>query len=686
MPEINRPGIGKPLTGSRLSTSQPVGGAVAIGQIEQQVGSAQAKTAEQFFQVANKSFKESLYNNAISQATEEMNQAYQDRLSKPVDDDGNPTYQHLPQDIDEIGKNIRESISSKIIDSDASAKFNQDFKRFVSNKHNQSLGEARRQHLSYSRASLSQGVRSIQNQALGDDTVNIPGYLAKASDMIDTAVQGGVISPVQADQLKESTRSNVMVTSYSNLINNDLATALDLLGHPAEELGLSNEEHNRLNTVAAAAVRDKERQIKREEKELAYKTKEQQNLNAGNLELDIIDGIAGEKEVEEAAALGSISKKNRISLLKKIKTSNNSVNNKAKINLEINKAIESDGPLRGFTSRQITDNFNAEVLAASPADDQGNPQPLSLTKQANLAAKRSVPVKGYVGALEHGLTSEDPNQNADALQAVLYLKDNNPESLQGMDKESRGIAAAASILVRNTSTSLKDAMIRAQKLVVGQTDPVKQERARSYSRVKEFRPQNIQDTVLSMLDVDELGFDDEVLLAEGSLETFNIIYKEGFIATGTVDGAKSYAQDEIRPFYGNSHINGTTGKWFGDTVEFMYLPPEKVYKGVPADVLKRNFQKEAATMIPEGIDVEDVRVASDAITRKDPNNPTYRMYYVDSVGNEVNLPNRWFFSAEAVNKETLEGLQPGLDEASSRFKERQRNPDPLADSLNLEGK
>lgn len=710
MPEISRPKVQTAVQSSRLSTSQPVGGAIAVGQAQQNLGNLQASMANEFFQAAQKSFKESIYNDAISESTQKMNRAYEERLSQRTDKDGNPTYMSLGNDIEAIAKQIQEDQRNRIIDPDAAKKFDADFTRYKNSKVNQSFAAARQQHIDYSRASLGNSLQTIQEEAAKGGIPNINDAIHQANTAIANAAQGGVLSQQEAEQQMDVVTANIRVGAYSRFIDTNPMEGLAELQKSSEELGISENEHRKLTKYAKAAVRDQQVAAQRIQREQEKAIREQQALVTGEMELGIIKDTIGEREIEEQEDLGNITPSQRIKLLKQLERRRQSKEKEAIVGGQIDDVLEAGTSLHDFSSKQVKEHYLARVKAASPTDEStGESKPISMGEKAKIAAEYTRPISSFQNELEFNLKHGDPEAALDALSATSFVEKKQSVALERMDPKSRAIAGMAISIIENTDTDANRAIEIARQSVLDKDDTILKERSANFSSIKEFQRKNMKETVKELFDLDStFGFGGKEL-APGTAERMRDMLRQAYLQTGDSKAAMRTVKQQVQNTYGVSEFNEKKGI-FDDTEIFMFMPPEKAFPGVPVEELKADLSQSLEDWLntvnpeqdPQGLTQADlttmnailtedsVRIQSDELTRANPNQISYSLYTVNEFGQEIPLidqngqPLRWspdykglankkiqagVESARMKRQEAIDEAQRVIQDASSSFRQ-----------------
>lgn len=646
MARITRPGQpSSGVTGSRLGTSTSITGASGIASTESQVGKAIQASATAYFNDANKAYQDSVYSNALSEATVAFNDMYQKRIDQREGKDGLPTFKSLPEDIGKIGTAIRTQVSMRIPDLQARRKFDSDFQKFATSKQVLALGEARKQSAQYAQVSLTKSTEALVQQAAEDSPANINGYLGRINDMVNNSLAEGVITPAQAESIKDTSRANVRMRSYSQMIDQNPAAAREELDKPLAELGLKADERDRLVRHAEAGMRDLQRQQESQQRELEKSLKEQQQLTKSEIELGILEGTAGEKHIEEALTTGKISPQQRLDLLKQIARTVNKNQKKDTDFVAVNAAVESGAPLISFTPKQVDNYYKDRVRAATPQNGQ-----LSLPQRAALASD----IKTNVTSLDKELTQEARfgTNSAEALAAYEYLSNLNPSAIQGLNVKDNSVLSLASTLSEG-GMEPRQAMEMARE-VVSNPNP---------DNVKEFRKLDIDYRELAQEALDN----DPVFTSGPDLTTdtrrdIEAVYRSHYVLTGDKKAAEKAVEKHVRSVYQVSELGGN---------KIMRDAPEKVYAGLyTAEELAQDFQSTLQEALP-GRDVADFYVGNPVYKSNTPSYPV--LFEANGLEQQLfinGIPQ--FYRPETVERAKLKAIT-NEQERQRRFAEAEQN-------------
>lgn len=666
MVQITRPNVGQQPLRQRGIGPAPIQGQVAEAQAEQNFGKSVASVSQQYLAGAVKSIQDSAYNKAITDAQRQFARESSVRMQQQTDENGNPTFGTLVNDVGSIGDNIKQNIAANLTDPEVAARFNNDFTKVISNKQIMAFDTARNQHVSFARATISDTIQSTTQTALEDSPELSLQYVNQISEVIAQGVQGGVLSPEEAQRLERSSTENLRLGVLSRQISGNASQMLGFLeGKEPSELGVSEKGKTALMRQAEAGVRDEKRAMDAQVKEQEKQFKESQNLNSGELELGLIKGTVGESEIEAAFAGDQISAEHRIKLLKQAARLEEKAITKRQKQIDIEDSIKNGSALFGMTSGEVNDHFISKV------DSLSQEGPITLQQKANIVKDYSVPVNSFAKELGNAITAGSLETAGETIAAFDFLTSERSLTLSKLSAEEKSIVARASEISLNTDVGDREALRRAREEIMNRTPEQVTELNKEFDAIAEFNPENIQDTIKEMFDIDAFTFIVDIPFTESELNrdvvpAMRNLYRNAYAMTGSVDAAIKRVRAETAALFGNSEV--------GRDEVFMLLPPEQVYKGVPAETLKKDLQQQLkdfrVSEVVEGVPVErtginallpdfladvtvepeDIFLESDTITRDNVQNPSWGLYFIREDGQKVYLqdpstgePVRWSF-------------------------------------------
>ncbi len=407
----------------------------AIGQIEtRQAAGLQADAArevsalsQRFFDEAKAATDTARYSSAINEAVVQLSKAKQERYNRQVDDDGNPTFSTLADDMQAIGARISEDITRNIKSPEVIQKFNQSFGGLMSNAQIEALSEARRQQDSYVRSQVNQSFQTLGDMAATGSPMDATAGVGEYSRQLHTLVQNGAITFEDATANLQKFVSNVSELRMSRMISSAPEIALAALAPDANPLALqeegimlTEEQRQKYSHQAQLAVNNKIRMQQATEaarldsiKDL-YKETNQLIERGGSPDPNVIqimkNASAGtafsasvedlQDKAEKVSIFNSLSAVDREAVLNKMKSSGQLDDNFAMFN-RINDNLKQ-AQSKDLFSFAISQNI---IPQPAPIDMNGDlAQQLAMRRQAISL------VKGHYGQDTTGVTNEEANQ------------------------------------------------------------------------------------------------------------------------------------------------------------------------------------------------------------------------------------------------------------------------------------
>lgn len=637
MPKIVSPNLNPVQLTGRLSGNVPQGdlalGSALInsGQQVQETGFSKIQQELQVLKQAgdeatriNQSVQLANYSNKFNQAKLQFAKRIDERMSQQFDEDGNPTFDSLTDDIGRIGKDVSQELLGTIQDPDLRAKFSMNFDNAIVNKQINSLSSVRQQKQSYVRDSMSKGVNSLIEQAGADNPSNTKFYIDQIDGLTREAELSGALTPQSAEDLRRTSRNQIVDRQYTNLMSSEPELALETLNSRSpEELGVSDRVRSGLIKKAEAAVQSLEDQRIIQEEQDAYMAKEQTNITASQLQLGLEDGSTDLKDIEDALQNNLISDKQYTSLQKKASKSTSRKINQSKTAREISQTLASGGPAVNFTSSQVGKHYQQRT---SLLEQQG--QPLNLRQKAALAAPYQVQVKPLQNEIEFSLLRDDAPNVGDTLAAVNFLTEEAPAAVEKMNKDALAVSALANNYLEHTTLSPEDALNRARSQLTELDTEKGQQNKKDFKKISAFQD-GINETIKDMTG----GWFGKNVDEEAQL-SLKALYEDAYIRTGDVDASIKLVKAQTGNLFGESTFNEEKGI-INDRETLMFLPPERMFPGVPEDVLKQNFTNSVQPILQENINIEDVKIQSDNLSRLDGQPISYGLYTRNEFGEKV---------------------------------------------------
>lgn len=196
-----------------------------------------------------------VYANQINEATIQYQNLFQQRINETVDQDGNPTYGTLQNDVAQIGLDVLNERLSGIDSPEVRARFQQNFSSYTGNQQIGSISIARNQQQAFISESITNSVSELGTQAGGSNEQNRVFFERQVNQILNEGVASGSLTPVQRGQIQEDFRREVSIATLRNAINEDPVIALDMIkNNSAEDLKLTELERLSMQREAQVAA------------------------------------------------------------------------------------------------------------------------------------------------------------------------------------------------------------------------------------------------------------------------------------------------------------------------------------------------------------------------------------------------------------------------------------------------
>lgn len=667
MPKIFRPATESKISGSAGKQLNPGSATAAnlIGRTTASAGSLIQSLGQEFFDAAHASFQNAEYAKSLAAGTEQLNKFYNDRLRQPFDENGNPTYGTLVGEVNQAGASIKDNILRGIFDPETKQRFEIEFGRFLGNKAIVAQGEARRQHIDFSVASMEDSVTKLSEQAYSDDLANMNHYAERIDEIIQDSMRSGVISAQRGMKLRDDTLQNLAVAKATRIIDQNPMQALEYIERDHEETGLNFKNKFELKRQAEAAVNRIEAEQRKAQAEFERIQKQNMTLNSTELSLGILQGTINEANVEEALARGQISPTQRANLLKQVIRRDQKEASKSAKFEAVTQSLLDGVPAFNVSPKTISDHYKETINSLKSKDQFGQDMTIDIRKKAGIASRYKNPVKPIQKELEYNLMHGKGDDAAQAALAYEWLIERNPVVLDGMNKKSAALAAKA-VEIMDTSNVSSDEAIKIAREVTNPDDDLIKERKKEFHKEDDFNDK-LDDTVDDMFSdssllksIDPLGLITSTPKVDD--RTKNAIknrLRDAYLRTGDANAAKRLAKQELGAIYGETEFNGG---------EIMMMPPEKVL-GIDTDLLKEDLRISVAEKLK--LDEDKIRIRSNEVSRNSPF-PIWYIYKVDDFGQEVLVTNDegepllWTPDVNGIQKRFQDKQVKELQEAQQR--------------------
>lgn len=412
-----------------------------LAQTNPNVDDAQNKINAHFqdLQQSKTSLDSSMYASKMSEATVALNQAFLDRSSKTFDEQGNPTFTKLPEDIGAIGRQLADKVAGTISDPGVRQKFLDSFNSSIADAQIRSLSVAKNQQKDYNLASYNQFKDITNNQANVDDISMLPQHTANLTEVLMGQVAGGQISIQEAQKEIKDFETQVRINHVVQDINNDPTGTYNKLKQDPTSFGLDTEVVDTLTHKANAAVATQ----KAQEQATKNSIIEQYGdlfRQASNLQMQGKEVPAPLLLAMQDVSKGTLLEKDVNRLIKHQDVINEfsakSPSERADILNQLDKEAITDPDLAGLPLKlaEINENINGQI-SKDPLQymiDRNlidKPQPLDFSQQTSTLAEqiRDRQISGsmtsaFTGIRSSGLNNQELNQLNGYLSSLSPLQ------------------------------------------------------------------------------------------------------------------------------------------------------------------------------------------------------------------------------------------------------------------------
>lgn len=625
-----------------------------IGQTSAQLGANLQRLGQQYFDKAQGAIEDSIYNDRYSKMITEYNTRVQDRLSRPYDANGNPTFGSLQNDINIIGEDMKNKYGN-VSSPRVRARLQQAITELNTSKQIAALGEARKQQIDYAQGALSSAIISNTNNALAGSPEDLDKYYAEGTKQIDNAVRNGYMDASASVKVKEKLRHDIYHGYLSIMIANNPKQAAELLNSNTN-LGITPEEKSDLLVKTNKALEDVAVEQQKQEREKQAILTQQQLINKEKLETDLQRGIANEATINELGDRGGptgISEIQRQQVLQKYYAARGESLEKAAKRSAILQDIQDGRPLAQYSNSEINDSYQASLKTISGPDKK----PVSLYDKAKTASLYQHPVTDFQNEISANMVSGTPEQAIQAAQAYAFVHSKQPLAVDGMEAKSQAMAVSINNAMQYSNQKPAEVIDSVRKRILEADDSIQGQREKEFTIIPEFRGldakgnNNLNATISKIYgaELDTWGPINNSLSPD-VVPAINRLLQQAYVETGNVKDAMRLVHDRTAGVIGLSKVNATTS--FGATKDqLMAFPPEFLFNNkYTSSEYRRSVEADVVGKLPAGIDASRVFIKSDSVTaQKVQRNemPSYEVYYMDSnnvphpVLDEKGLPQRW---------------------------------------------
>jgi hypothetical protein len=640
MPIIKRPQSSGTTNVVQIGAGNAATSATHIAQVTQQLGGSVAQLGTEYLNKAQTALSTAVYDLHMQKATEEFNILAQQRMGQTTDEDGNPNFASLPDDIEKIGNDVMMKRMATIFDPNASGQFTRDFRNFTSSQSLKAANVARSQELDYNRAQVKSTVSSTINKALVSDMAEADLHINDMKRSLDSYLASGAISKQEYDQQLDSTRSTIYKAKWGEVIEQDPNLARQILNNEVDvsaiglpSTGLTEVERRQVLSQAEAKIVDNERAKQRVLKENEKNIAQQQKANYEEIKTSILAGKAGEADIIAAFNSGSIDQgllNDGIQFARR-----EADKQQATVDIQANLAqdIKDNKPLLDYTPKQVDDFINTQINLI----EQGEGRELSITEKAQLVSSIDSPVNAVAKPIQHAALYGDDESTAEAYNAWSFLTDKKNVTVSGMNSQSQANMAMIDSLVRGSNLPVQEAVKAVRNINETRTP----EKIDEISQV--FKDEVDRDDMFDL--ANEIagegqtpiigGFFTEDLQPGVSELLYNTLRTSYIETMGDIKAAMKLTETRTKDVLGTSNVGGRE--------RIMFLAPEKMFPQLTGDQLDRIMRDEMG--ISDGV---EVIIESDRSSRKIPGAISYAISVLDEDGIPKDV-GRWAMDNETAS-------------------------------------
>jgi hypothetical protein len=644
MPILQRPQQTGTTNVVQIGAGNAATSATHIAQVTDRLGGSVAALGKEYLQKSQQALSTAVYDLHMQKATEEFNQLSQERMSKTVDDEGNPNFATLPQDIERIGNEVMMKRLGTMFDPNASSQFTRDFRNFASSQSVKAAGVARQQELDYSRAQVNSTMSASINKALTLNIAEADTVLIDMKRSLDSYLASGTISKQEYDTYLDSTRATVYKAKWGELIAQDADTAVEQLSQE-QALGLTEVERRQMLTQAHAKVEDNTRLNERILRENEAKVNQQQQATYEELKTSILSGKAGEADIWAAFNNGAIDQKllnTGIQFARtEAKRQGEVVNTQANIAQQV-----KDGMPVTASSKDVDLFVNTKIQQLQ----EKMQKELTLEEKTYVASDIRAPVNAITKPIEHGALFGNVEETSSAYRAWSFAQQKNPEMVSTLSNHAVSNMAMIDSLVSASNLPVNKAVEAVKKIVDSRTPEKIQELSVKFKDDYDLKDMTSEANVISGEALprllDPFGFTREVLATGEATKLMNLYRTMYTLTEGDKDATRAAVKAKVATTLGKTELGGEE--------RLMFLAPEKMFPmltSVQLDEIMRSDMR----LSPDEKVVLEVDQSSDKV----PGVVSYKVSRFDKDG--IPLPSeRWVMDNETA-KVYLETQKEAVD-------------------------
>jgi hypothetical protein len=611
---IATPNIGIDYSTARLAGRGLIGVGSALEGASRVIGDSAARTmneslrvsntidaeGQRLFEASKKSHQSAVLLNKITEATQKFLVSQNNRVQQTTDEEGNPVFTNLHTDIGNIGADILKEVQGTIIDPEVAREFGANFGQFVSHQKISALKKGLSQQVKFGEDALNNGLKSLIEQATSDEPVQVGTYQAQGLEAINNALSGGIISTDQFQKMNGEFSENIKSSVIENQISNDPLTAGNILSQPSESLGISPQLHTDLKTQLRTKIQSDDIEYSK-----ARLMQDTDRLTGQAVLTESVRSLidAGAIRGDDILKLKGKMSKKQFNSIKTMYINSVKKQEREQANLnEIAQRITTNTGVDELSGSTLNKFYDYMVKQRSDITRKA----VSLQEEAQIATIIPAPVGRFTEKLETNFIHGNPQSAEDMLSAYTYIKDRQSPALdKGFSGKSLAIAEQMNVLVAKGGMAPQEALTKAREYVLNAKEDVRKERLGQFSKALDFKPGTLEETAASNLPGAELFFGENIISDEAKY-TFKEFARQGFLETGTKDGAIGYATEMMKKNYGTSDISGSK--------QFTRKPIEKRYRNIPVSELREALIEDNKAFLPEGADINSLSLVADDFT------------------------------------------------------------------------
>lgn len=626
MPILQRPQQTGTTNTVQIAAGNAATSATHIAQVTDRLGGSVAALGKEYLQKSQQALSTAVYDLHMQKATEEFNQRAQERMSQVTDEEGNPNFTTLPQDIEKIGNEVMMKRMGTMFDPNASSQFSRDFRNFTSSQSVKAAGVARQQELDYSRAQVKSTMSASINKALTLNIAEADTVLIDMRRSLDSYLASGTITKQEYDTYLDSTRSTVYKAKWGELIAQDATTAVEHLSQE-QALGLTEVERRQMLTQAEAKVEANIRLNERIVRENEAKVNQQQKATYEELKTGILSGKADESDVWAAFNNGAIDQQLLNTGVQFARAEAKRQGEVVKVQADIAKQVKDGMPVTA-SSKDVDTFVNTKIQQL----EEKLGKELSLEEKTYIASDIRAPVNSITKPIEHGALFGNTEETASAYRSWSFAQQKNPEMVSTLSNDAVSNMAMIDSLVATSNLPVNKAVEAVKNIVDSRTPEKIKELATSFKN--EYDIKDMRSEANDIADEGFLFFGKEDLATGEATKLMNLYRTMYTLTNGDKDATRAAVKAKVSTTLGTTQLGGKE--------RLMFLAPEKMFPMLTSDQLDEIMRSDMG-LSPD----EEVVLEVDQSSDKVPGVVSYKVSRFDEDG--IPLPaERWVMDNETA--------------------------------------